>query len=378
MATKKNTAVKQNGKTYEYFKITKTIGHECKDGKKVPVKKQFYGSSKRDAERKYEEWRIAQENQNKGVRESVKTFGELCDFYTANVLAINAKYARGTIELYAGVYEKFKENDKTGLLSLTIGSVTAADIQLAYNSFNVSESTVRALNKFLRGFFNWAVLNQYCSDLLAAVTIPNKPKNKRKDEIVIWTDNELDTILTTLGDYRYRFLVIVAAYTGMRISEIFGLRYSDIDGDILHVRRQIYKGDVSDPKHKSFRDIPVHETVRAELAAHTARHKREMLKNGYRTEYIFTTNQGGLLEYANIRRSLNRLYARIGVSPKSPHTYRATFCTNLCRSGVPIQTAAALMGHKSVEVTAKFYTFVSQEEKISAINALPSKNLTTF
>ena len=49
MATKKNTEI--NGQ--EYFRITRTIGHKMVDGKKVPVKKQFYGSSKGDAEKKY-------------------------------------------------------------------------------------------------------------------------------------------------------------------------------------------------------------------------------------------------------------------------------------------------------------------------------------
>ena len=53
MATKKNTAIKNGDKQYNYFRIVRTIGHEWKDGKKVPIRKQFYGSSKGDAEKQF-------------------------------------------------------------------------------------------------------------------------------------------------------------------------------------------------------------------------------------------------------------------------------------------------------------------------------------
>ena len=53
MATKKNTAVLRGDKEYNYFRITRTVGHEWKDGKRIPIKKQFYGTSKGDAEKQF-------------------------------------------------------------------------------------------------------------------------------------------------------------------------------------------------------------------------------------------------------------------------------------------------------------------------------------
>ena len=52
MATKKNTQI--NGK--DYYRITKTIGHQIVDGKKTPIRKAFYGESKTQAVKKYQEW----------------------------------------------------------------------------------------------------------------------------------------------------------------------------------------------------------------------------------------------------------------------------------------------------------------------------------
>ena len=57
MAAKKNTTVTaKGGKEYAYYRITRTIGHEWKDGKKVPVKKQFVGASKGNAEQKFKKY----------------------------------------------------------------------------------------------------------------------------------------------------------------------------------------------------------------------------------------------------------------------------------------------------------------------------------
>lgn len=370
MATKKNTAIKHGDKEYTYYRITRTIGHEWKDGKKVPIKKQFTGTSKGNAEQKYEEWKKARERESKGINESLNTLGELADFYAENVLAVSSVYAQSTIDRYSDAYKRFKKKDATGLLNKQIGNVASADIQLAYNNFDVHQSSVEALNKFFRGFFKWAVLNRYCVDPLPAVSIPVKTKDKKKDGIVVWNDEELEKILCSLGTYRYRLLVYIAAYAGLRISEILGLQYGDIYNNLFHIKRQYYRGNITVPKYKSFRDIPVHPILQEEIAMHQHWHYAEMKKNGYKTDFMFTTTQGGMLDYTNVKRSLKRFYARNGIPNKSTHTYRATFCTNLCRANVPIQTAAALMGHKSIEVTARFYTFVSQDDKVEAIKLL--------
>ena len=61
---------------------------------------------------------------------------------------------------------------------------------------------------------------------------------------------------------------------------------------------------------------------------------------------------------------------RHGVEEKNIHAYRHTFGTNLCRQGVPIQTASKLLGHDDISTTAKYYVNVSDEEKARAIEKL--------
>lgn len=131
----KNTTIKRNGKEYEYFRITRTVGHKYKEGKRVPIKKQFTGSSERDAERKYKEWLLS--NTEEPLYDNSKTFGELADFYTENILAINSKYSVGTRELYTRAYENhIKAKNITHCL---MSELTSEQLQEFYNKLEISK-----------------------------------------------------------------------------------------------------------------------------------------------------------------------------------------------------------------------------------------------
>lgn len=87
-------------------------------------------------------------------------------------------------------------------------------------------------------------------------------------------------------------------------------------------------------------------------------------------DLIFSTVNGNPLDQKNINRSLDRFYGRIGIPHKKFHAYRATFITNLCRKGVPIQTVSKLAGHENINVTAKYYASVQLEEMEQAVKKL--------
>ena len=97
-----------------------------------------------------------------------------------------------------------------------------------------------------------------------------------------------------------------------------------------------------------------------------------MARYGYQTEYIFTTRTGKLLDYHNVRDSFVRFYKRNEIPEKKLHAYRATFCTKLCRAGVPLEVVSKLMGHKNISITAKHYALVKNDTQTEAINKLPS------
>ena len=81
MGVKTNTTIERNGKKYNYFRITRTIGYE--NGK--PIKKQFTGLSKREAEEKYK--LFLEGKKEKSMNFSPRSFKDLADFYVENILS---------------------------------------------------------------------------------------------------------------------------------------------------------------------------------------------------------------------------------------------------------------------------------------------------
>lgn len=373
MATKKNTAVFRGARQYDYFRITRTVGHEWKDGKKVPIKKQFYGTSKGDAEKQFRAYQEEQlqkkyEKEHAAAEAQRKTFGEYAEEYTYEVF-MNSTYAKGTKRRYEQSYRVHVKD--SWITSIPIGEVDAKTLQDFYIWLPVSKQNLDSINKWISAFYKWLALNNISGNILSAVTMPEKYDNKKKDEIIVWEPDEIQTILTSSDGHRLRFMMFLMNYTGLRISECLGLKYSDIRSGFVCVDRQYYQGEIVPPKHNSCRKIPVHPELEKALQIHKERFEAEARRNKYKTDFVFTSDSGKLLEYGNTRRSLNRYYADINVPQKSPHTYRATFCTELCRAGVPLEVASKLMGHKSIEVTAKHYALVKQDVQIAAINRLP-------
>lgn len=376
MATKKNTTVIIDGKEYEYFRITRTIGHEYKHGKKVPIKKQFVGTSKGNAEAKYKEFLQDQAeakyaaDQEKAAQD-LKLFREYAEEYTYEVLPVSA-YGHGTKEQYERSYRVHIKN--TWITTMVMKDIKAKDIQDFYEQLDVSKQTLESIHKWMSAFYKWIVIKDYGSNILSAITLPKKRDSSKGKDIVVWEQDEIQKIFAKAEEEKHRllFLFKVLFYSGLRISEALGLKYSDITNGQIHVERQYERGVLCPPKHNSYRTLPAHTELLKALEDHILWHKEEMRKNKYKGDYIFTTSTGKLLDYHNVRRSMERLYKRCDIAPKKIHAYRSTFCTELCRAKVPIEVASKLMGHKSVEVTAKHYALIREDTKAEAISMLPT------
>ena len=333
-------------KEYNYFRITRTVRHEWKDGKKIPIKKQFYGTSKGDAEKQFRAYQEEQlqkkyEKEHAAAEAQRKTFGEYAEEYTYEVF-MNSTYAKGTKRRYEQSYRVHVKG--SWITSIPIGEVNAKTLQDFYIWLPVSKQNLDSINKWMSAFYKWLALNNISGNILSAVTMPEKYDNKKKDEIIVWEPDEIQTILTSSDGHRLRFMMFLMNYTGLRISECLGLKYSDIRSGFVCVDRQYYQGEIVPPKHNSYRKIPVHPELEKALQIHKERFEAEARRNKYKTDFVFTSDSGKLLEYGNTRRSLNRYYADINVPQKSPHTYRTTFCTELCRAGVPLEVASKAHG----------------------------------
>lgn len=386
MATKKNSFI--NGQ--EYYRLRKVVGHRInKEGKEVPVIKNFYGTSKKDALQQYNEF---MNKKKAGIDTAGQYFGIVADNWLHEFFLKDDSLASRTRDLYYTCWKKYVV--PSNVYHMPLVDVSASVLQRLYNDLGCPASALVNVNKLMRRFYKYLEREGLARNVTGSLVLPSPEKKQKQkqgeNEIVVWTDEEANKILEGFDKaqkgFRLRFLVVAAYYTGCRISELLGLKYEDfdLDNDVVIIRRQIVEkptfdrekqtahelGDDSLKTSASYRTLPMNEVFRQEFILHVAWHKEDQLKNGYRTNYVFTTSTGGFYYRKSAAQSLSRYYKRIGVEDKGFHTYRHTFGTNLCKKGVPIQIASSLLGHSDINVTAKYYISVGMEEKRRAVELL--------
>lgn len=169
--------------------------------------------------------------------------------------------------------------------------------------------------------------------------------------------------------------IILALYSGMRIGEISGLKWSDIDFDkeIIHVQRTVYRisksaGDKmktqlveGTPKTESSRRIiPLSQNLKKYLL----NKKREMS-----CEYV-VADKGKITEPRLINYRFKRLLCKAGLENVHFHSLRHTFATRCLENGADITSLSRLLGHTSVKMTLDTYTDSMLENRRAAISAV--------
>ncbi len=377
-----------NGKKYK--KITRTVGHRINEaGVKIDIKKQFYGTTKKECERKYKEYL---NERCLGIEDRKQYFGIVADNWIRDFFINDNELKESTKNLYVTTWRKYIV--PSDLYHMELSKVRASVIQRTYNKLSAPPSAMKTIHKMMRKLYKYLDREDLCRDITGSLVLPLSKKDEIEEtKIVVWENEEIARILSSFDKaqdgFRLRFFVVLAYYTGCRISELLALKYEDFTEDGLLINKQcMYIPDFQDngkidyhlgivtPKTKSsIRTIPIADDVKAELEKHRMWQREDMLKHNYRTGYVFTTSSGKLYDDNNVRTALNRYYKNIGITVKPPHTYRHTFGTNLCKNGVPIEVASALLGHTDISVTAKYYVGVSFNQKLDAVNTLSLNNI---
>ena len=375
MATKDKRAsysvVNINGK--EYIRIKRRCGFK----NDIPYYKDFHGKTKKEAEAKYKAYRIEHCLDENGLpdlnakRIERRTFRELFNDWLDNVFMLDSNYAAGTKQRYISAYNA---NMKwRPIMDEYIATLIGSDLQKCLNSMDCGASSVLACLKLMRLFFKYQEAQGVCTDISRAVKVTQEVAHKRQDQTIqTITSEEIAKILDGFAQHRLYLLILLAVHTGARISELLALQYSDITDEGIRFNKQVSdNGSIAKTKTvTSNRVVYISDNIREAIKEHKAEHTREMLSNGYRTDYIFTTRTGNLYNKHNVRHAVDRVYNKIGVEPIGFHVYRHTYASMLANNGIPIQTLAALLGHTDSNTTARYYVNVSKEQKQAAANLI--------
>ena len=153
-------------------------------------------------------------------------------------------------------------------------------------------------------------------------------------------------------------IVVIALNTGMRKSEILGLKWRDID----------FKRDIAylhDTKSGEKREIPLNNTAKKTLIS--------VLKHPD-SPYVFCNKEGE--PYGDIKKSFLSAVKRADIINLHFHDLRHTFASHLVMSGVDLNTVRELLGHHSLEMTLR-YSHLSPDHRKRAVDTLDKQIDTT-
>ena len=165
---------------------------------------------------------------------------------------------------------------------------------------------------------------------------------------------------------RYRPLLLTGAYTGMRLSEVLGLSWGDIDfpAGVVHARHQLARGRRGAPPRRippktraSVREIP----LLPQLAAVLRQHKRgSRFTTG--SDYVFATANGTPFLHHNVsKRVLRRAATDAGLDRPDRrvrfHDLRHTFASHLIIDiRLDVVQVSRMLGHARTSMTLDTYT----------------------
>lgn len=261
-----------------------------------------------------------------------------------------------------------------------IGKMVISDVKPLHcqNVLNVMDnngyagSSMARTKATLSAMFSDACENGLIAEnpVTKSIKCPKKPEKRTR---VLTLDEQSEFLSAAKESINYNHFLFILQ-TGIRSSELRGLRWGDIDfqNRIVHIRRNVTHdsnnskfilGDLKTVSGK--RDIPMTQTAYDLLIEmkNAREKKRQKVVSFEFAEHIFLNRNGKLLTNANYDRYLEKICDKAGIEKISMHTLRHTFATRCIESGMKPKTLQKILGHANISITMDLYVHVTEDEK---------------
>ena len=306
-----------------------------------------------------------------------KTFGEVLNLWMSNN---RIRLKGGTVNKYQNLIDshimpelgfvRITELEATRINNFLDNKLSNGKLD---GSGGLSPSYVRSIMLIINAALKYAVDEQFCLPLKSAVCKPTVPKT----ELVILSRDEQRKIegfllsefsLSSAG-------VFISLHTGMRIGEICGLSWDDVDltQGIIKVRHTVarVKNDAEKgTKTKLILDTPKTEASVREIPISTVLAPVLIkLKTISQKGFVLSgTNQ--FMKPRTFEYHYHRILDKSDIESINFHALRHTFATRCVEVGVDIKSLSEILGHANVGITLNTYVHSSLEMKRTQLEKL--------
>ena len=323
-----------------------------------------YGKTKREAQLKIKE---LVERFNAGVQAKPKnyTISEWADIWLNDHIRLEVRE-----NSFIALKQLIKGHVKPEVGHIHLQTLRVPHVQaMVQNKLKqgLSPATVKKIRNALHAVIEYAVkMELLIRNPVKLVAV----KNVDRPEIKSLSREQTQRLLhEAQGQYLYPAILLLAL-TGLRRSEVCGIKWSDInfEAETLYIQRAVVKCGsynllIHDTKTaRSRRLIPLPQTVLAAL--------KNLKETNSSSEYVFSRPNGQPIYPESIYDRLRVLGKRIGVPRINVHMLRHTAASLLLEAGENPKVVQELLGHSSISITMDIYSHVIPGMKKQAINKL--------
>jgi len=171
--------------------------------------------------------------------------------------------------------------------------------------------------------------------------------------------------LIAIASEPLRTIIWLAAETGLRAGEIFGLRIEDFDfaRHNLRVRQSVWGGRVQEPKSQNAHRVL---SLSRPLVAHLARFI-DSLSHGSPPDLIFTSRRNTPLNYRNtLRRKFHPLLAKLNLPRCGFHVFRHLQASQMDVASLPLKIRQERLGHSDSRMLGTYTHIINADELVFA------------
>ena len=269
---------------------------------------------------------------------------------------------------------------------ITLGGLQAVDIQMFYTSQlkRVSANTVIHYHAIIHRALKYAVKTD-----LIDVNPADKVERPRKDRFTasFYDGNEVNRLFQAARGTPLELPVMLAAFYGLRRSEVVGLKWDAIDFEnktiaIRHTvtvcaekGRRIEVAADTTKTASSRRTLPLVPAFQTKLAALKEEQEKNRILCGrsYCTDYlgyVLVDAMGNRLKLSYISTAFPALLKRNGLRPIRFHDLRHSCASLLLKNGVPMKQIQEWLGHSDFSTTANIYAHLDAGSKLTSAQAM--------
>ena len=363
----------------EQHKATLTIAKDVTTG--ASIRKTFTGSTEEEALDKMYKYKLEMKKSGNTIefKKTEKTIANLAQEIE------DSKYRMGKTKAnaYNTNMSTLTRIKKYKFANIAIDRVTRKQIEDFLQEERVkSNSTIKKDYRMLKYVYEYASHRMHIiNNFFEGINAVERPKSLKEDKdvvaLTITEQNKLEDYLETHSS-RYKNIILLCLYTGMRIGEVLALNYID-DIDLENKMIKITKTLTKDRNKKTVigptktkngkRNIEINELTE-DIIKDSINNKIEN-----KNKILYCQENGNLYVDNTINSAFKRICKNAGITkPVNTHMLRHTFATRCIEAGVDLPVLQKLMGHANIETTINtygdIYNYYKQKETQKVIDYL--------